>query len=409
MERAAISAHGMKITIAILLMVLAGCASNYKDFKVSDVDDDEGIVIGKVSVDYNNNPYNTDLCKFCIGSTCHELLKDGYVIMPLKRNEDNSTISLECHYIGGQGDRTHILNIKPLKVKPGVTYVGNFLFSNKEVSSDQLTSDMVLPQKVYTGGRGLFGVAGVLLLPEGKPMQVVGAVLSIKDDIPSVLSAYQKQAGNETAQVAKNIITVGLIPQAGRPELMGFPSNYKDFQLSKVDKGEGVVIGKVTMTYNNKPYNTDYCVFCIGSTCHDPLEEGYVFIPLKSGESHSVLSMQCHYDGGLGDLMHGYKINPLEVKPGVTYFGVLHFEANEVMSDQVPPGMVLPQKTNSGGGLGAMGISLSTEKGPRRTVGAILSVKDEMPSVLEAFQRQVGNSEAQAEKSVVTVEVQTEK
>jgi hypothetical protein len=91
-----------RILTVVLLIFLAGCASNYKDFKTSNVGDDEGVVIGKVSVAYKDSSYNTDLCEFCIGSTCHKLLKEGYVFMPLKSGESHSSLSLECHYTGGR-------------------------------------------------------------------------------------------------------------------------------------------------------------------------------------------------------------------------------------------------------------------------------------------------------------------
>jgi hypothetical protein len=203
-------AQGMKVFIIIFLVFLTGCASNYKDFKASDVRDDEGIVIGKVEVTYNKEPYNIDLCKFCIGSNCHDLLDEGYVFMSLIRDEDYSSISLFCHYIGGQGERTHIFNISPLKVKTGVTYIGNLLFLANEVSSGQLTQDMVLPERTSSGRAGMLGAVGVLLLPERKPIQVVAAMLAVKDDMPSVLSAYQKQVGDEEAQAEKSIVTVGV-------------------------------------------------------------------------------------------------------------------------------------------------------------------------------------------------------
>lgn len=199
---------GITIMAILLLIGLTGCTSNYKDFKVSDVGEDEGVVIGKVNVVYNNNPYNTDLCKFCIGSTCHELLKEGYVFITLRRDEDHSAVSLFCHYIGGQGDRMHTFKISPLKVKPGVTYIGNLLFSTKEVSSDQLELGMVLAKKDNTDGRYMFGIAGVLLLPEGKPVQVVGSILSIEDEMSAVLNAYQHQVGNDSGTIEKSIVTV---------------------------------------------------------------------------------------------------------------------------------------------------------------------------------------------------------
>jgi hypothetical protein len=113
---------------------------------------------------------------------------------------------------------------------------------------------------------------------------------------------------------------------------------------------------------------------------------------------------------GPGDLTHVFDIGPLEVKPGIAYFGSLHFEANLVMANEAPLNVVLPQKTYSGraGTLGVVGVLLLPKREPIQVVGAKLSVKDEMSPVQEAFQRQVGSDSGSIEKSIVTVKAQDE-
>ena len=43
MGKSIVRVQGMKIIAILMLVVLTGCASNYKDFKVTDVDENEGV------------------------------------------------------------------------------------------------------------------------------------------------------------------------------------------------------------------------------------------------------------------------------------------------------------------------------------------------------------------------------
>ncbi|MDH5763731.1 MAG: hypothetical protein OEZ51_12165 [Nitrospinota bacterium] len=208
MQISEIRTHGSKVFLTLLLVFLTGCASSYKDFKASNVGEDEGVVVGKVSVVFNGEPYNINLCEFGIGSTFHDLLDEGYVFMPLKSGETQSSVSLKCHYTGGQGDHTHTFNINPQEVKPGVTYFGSLHFSVDEVLTNQLTADMVLPKKRYSGRAGMLGVVGVLLLRERAPIQVAAAKLLVKDELRPVMEAFQRQAGDGTVQVETNLVVV---------------------------------------------------------------------------------------------------------------------------------------------------------------------------------------------------------
>jgi putative hemolysin len=114
MKASAIRVQGMKIFITIILVLLTGCASNYKDFKVSDVADDEGIAIGKVKVVYNGKSYN-DECRICINSTCHKLTKEGFVFMSL----DQGTANIEELYCMDGGEQNQSFENTQFEVKGG--------------------------------------------------------------------------------------------------------------------------------------------------------------------------------------------------------------------------------------------------------------------------------------------------
>jgi hypothetical protein len=123
MKASAIRVQGMKIFITIILVLLTGCASNYKDFKVSDVGDDEGVAIGKVKVVYNGRSHN-DECLICINSTCHKLTREGFVFMSL----DQGTANIEELYCRDGGEQNQSFENTQFNVEPGINYFGNLLF-----------------------------------------------------------------------------------------------------------------------------------------------------------------------------------------------------------------------------------------------------------------------------------------
>ena len=189
-----IKTKGVKICVIVLLVFLTGCASNYKDFKVSDVDSDEGIAIGKVKVVYNGVLY-TDECRICISSTCHELTSEGFVFMSL----DQGTASVEELHCKDGGNQNQSFENTQFKVEQGVNYFGNLVFNWK--NSD--------PSSGASNALGAFGLIGGLVAASIEAPVDGEITITVNDDMPSVLSAYRQQVGNEEAQARKSIITVG--------------------------------------------------------------------------------------------------------------------------------------------------------------------------------------------------------
>lgn len=194
MEISVIRVRGIKIIAILLLIVMTGCASNYKDFKVSDVDDDEGIAIGKVKVVYNGKSYN-DECRICISSTCHKLTKEGFVFMSLDQGMADIE-ELFCIDNGAKQNQS-FENIQ-FKVKKGINYFGNlkFRWKNSNPSSDN-------------SALGMFGLVGGLIAVAIEA-PVDGKIrISVQDDISSVLNIYRQQVGGELGPVRKSIAIVG--------------------------------------------------------------------------------------------------------------------------------------------------------------------------------------------------------
>jgi putative hemolysin len=193
METSAIRVKGMKIVMAILLMVLTGCASNYKDFKVSNVDDDEGIAIGKVKVVYNGRSYN-DECRICINSTCHELTKEGFVFMSL----DQGTANIEELYCKDGGEQNQSFENTQFKVEPGVNYFGNLIFRWKNSNPSGGSAAL-----------GMFGLVGGLIAAAVEAPVDGEIKMTVKDDMSSVINVYRQQVGGELGPVRKSIAIVG--------------------------------------------------------------------------------------------------------------------------------------------------------------------------------------------------------
>lgn len=188
-----IRAQGMKIMAVLLLIGLTGCASNYKDFKVSDVGDDEGIAIGKVKVVYNGRSYN-DECLICISSTCHKLTKEGFVFMSLDQGIANIE---ELYCIDNGAQQNQSFENTQLEVKKGINYFGNLKFRWKNSNP---TSDY--------SALGVFGLVGGLIAVAIEA-PVDGKIrISVQDDISSVLNVYSQQVGNELGPVRKSIVIV---------------------------------------------------------------------------------------------------------------------------------------------------------------------------------------------------------
>lgn len=186
-----------KIVVVVLLMFLMGCSSNYKSFKLSNVDEGEGTIIGKIQVVLNGEDYS-NLCYVCINSSCQNLTLEGYVFMPMKQG----TAQIEKVYCEtGVSESKQVLQGAQFEVKPGVTYFGDVTLDWKK---DRSSSGGA---KFMSAAFGLIGRT----LAQGVETGVDGEIkMSVKDDMSSVLKTFREQMGKNDIQAEKSIVSVGV-------------------------------------------------------------------------------------------------------------------------------------------------------------------------------------------------------
>jgi hypothetical protein len=117
----------MLIILSFILFsnIFSSCSSlkTYKDFKVSDVQKGEGIVLAKIIIKYNGENFN-DNCTVCFSSTsgpCQKLTKTGLVFINLEVGS-SSVSRIAC--MDGSPQFYNIENAS-FKVKKGINYVGD--------------------------------------------------------------------------------------------------------------------------------------------------------------------------------------------------------------------------------------------------------------------------------------------
>ena len=185
------------IVVAGLLMILTGCSSNYKNFKLSDIDEGEGTIIGKIQVVLNDEDYS-NLCYVCINSSCQNLTEEGYVFMPMKQG----TAQIEKVYCEtGVSESKQVLQGAQFEVKPGVTYFGDVTLDwKKDASSSGGAKFMTVA----------FGIIG-RTLAQGAESGADGKIkMSVQDNMPEVVKTFRDQTGKNDIQAEKSIITVGI-------------------------------------------------------------------------------------------------------------------------------------------------------------------------------------------------------
>ncbi|MDH5763730.1 MAG: hypothetical protein OEZ51_12160 [Nitrospinota bacterium] len=222
----------MRIFITAFLIFLTGCGAtiqyqkNYKNFDLSKVDENQGVVIGRVDVELEAKPYDARLCGFCMGSVCHQLFEDGYVFMPLEQG-NVPIVSISCDLPGPRGNREYRFGVDQFQVKPGITYIGNLLFSIKKWSSRAYTTsksedytdyqtrkmsgevDNHLDALVKDEIDGLLSDMFFVFTDASKKRTYYeySASVSAEDDMSDVLEVFRQQVKKE-AQVEKNIIKI---------------------------------------------------------------------------------------------------------------------------------------------------------------------------------------------------------
>jgi len=131
----------------------------------------------------------------------------------------------------------------------------------------------------------------------------------------------------------------------------GLLKHYKKFDLSKVHESQGVIIGKVDVKNNSRPFEITGCQFCAGTdtdtACHHLLEDGYVFMPVGKGPLTEG-RLSCSYPNVCcEDIL--FSVDAFEVTPEIAYFGNLIFTVDMKLSypDKTPQISGEPPKDNS--------------------------------------------------------------
>lgn len=173
---------------------IGGCATTYKDFKLSNVKPSEGVAIGKVNIKYNGRVLNKE-CAVCLGSTagggnCQNLTDEGIVFISLPTGEAN------IRRIACKDTSIQHFNLSGAKfqVGNGLTYFGqvDFEWANK---GGFKVSD-------------LFGAIGAAISESNNDGIVK---MSVKDSgLPEVLRLYEQQTQQEKVKAVKSLPTVNL-------------------------------------------------------------------------------------------------------------------------------------------------------------------------------------------------------
>lgn len=225
----------MRVFIVVALILLAGCGpNNYKKFDLSNVDESQGVFIGKIDVRYNSNPFETTGCRFCAGSACQFLLEEGYVFLPLEKGPLTGG-RLSCSYPNVCCEGI-LFSVEPIEVKSGIFYFGNLIFS---VDIESFSTNPTAPKSTSLPGmdynnsyqerrrRGeVKGVGDVLakdaigdllsamLFPdddsEGRTYYVLSTTVFVEDDMPDVLEVFRKQVNKEDVKVEKYLFDIKL-------------------------------------------------------------------------------------------------------------------------------------------------------------------------------------------------------
>ena len=179
------------LIIVVSLLFLAGCGStpHHKQFDLSKVEARQGVIIGKINVEYNSVPFPTAGCTFCVDLDCHRLLQEGYVFMPIGRGDVYNTFFTCSYPVVGRGD--HVFKVDSFAVKPGVTYFGNLLFSvNSRVTRVYKFYDSFQRKTVE------------------ETQYELTSTVSVSDHISGAVEAFRRQVKHEKAQVEKNLFDV---------------------------------------------------------------------------------------------------------------------------------------------------------------------------------------------------------
>ncbi|RYZ73552.1 MAG: hypothetical protein EOP09_01730, partial [Proteobacteria bacterium] len=188
----------------LLLLATLGCASTLRDYSESDIKSEDGVVFGRVTVDYNGEDL-TKQCAVCFKTTdgpCYKLAEHGYVLMKLDVGNQPFT-RLAC--LDSEEKQITFQNKSVQSVAGKRSYIGNIHF--------QWTND-------HTGiqmGNVWNSIAGLK-----KEKQTDGSLTyEVKDELESTLHALSKKMPpSEQLVVEKHLLqaqNVSALDQSGAP------------------------------------------------------------------------------------------------------------------------------------------------------------------------------------------------
>ena len=171
---------------------LCSCAtSTYKDFKVSQVVENEGVAIGKVNIKYNGKDSNKE-CFVCLDSVngpCQKLTEEGFVFLNTSKGAA-SIRRIACKDTSMQHYNIEGANFTQ---SDGVTYFGNV--------------DIAWTNDGGFKASTMFGAVGAMISESNNDGTINMACSPGK--MSEVVAAYEQQTKQTAVQATKSIVKAG--------------------------------------------------------------------------------------------------------------------------------------------------------------------------------------------------------
>jgi len=225
----------MRVLLIVGLILMIGCTtrSNYKRFDLPWAEENLGVIIGKVDVNYDSGKFDSEECRFCIDKVCPQLLNGGYIFLSLPQR-DVTHARLSCYY-PKVGYKDHFFEVSQLEVKPGIVYFGNLIVNVTFGSSHTYKNPNYVPPKPdppedYYNSQAKYGTSNIAkqlykemmfdmvdgivdvfvsdYTPETITNYNLPATVLVEDGMVDVVEVFQKQVGQEDIQVEKKLIHI---------------------------------------------------------------------------------------------------------------------------------------------------------------------------------------------------------
>jgi hypothetical protein len=236
MELSSIKIFGSIIFLTSFSMIMMGCGTrHYKQFELSNVNENQGVIIGKIDIKYNYRPFDSTGCRFCAGSACQYLLDDGYVFMSVGKGPLTQG-RLSCSY------PNIYYTVKSFEVGSDIIYFGNLIFTVYDTSpapntppvrptparekpevdyfedyerrkmNGEVTShvDAIAKGVIDDTVSSLFSSDGT---SGPRAPYIIYFDVSVKDGMTEVVKVFRSQVKNKDVNVEKNIFDIKLEPE----------------------------------------------------------------------------------------------------------------------------------------------------------------------------------------------------